>query len=118
MKAVLTVLNKNDYQVFDWGEIRWLTSGALHNAETSTFGRVIIKAGKSNPLHYHSNTEEILHLISGEIDHIVENDIFRLKAGDTLTIPKGARHQAKTLGEEDAVMLVFYPVAERQFSVV
>ena len=54
---------------FDWGEINWIASGSLGNAEQMTFGKVVIKAGRANPVHWHPDCEEILHLLAGRLAH-------------------------------------------------
>ena len=99
---------------FDWGEITWIASGAVGNARQMTFGRVVIKAGRQNAGHRHPDSEEILHLLSGRLAHAVDDEVFAMAAGDSIIIPAGARHHAAAVGDEDAVMLVFYPTAERR----
>ena len=42
----------------DWGSLCWLASQKLGNAQGLTLGRVVIKAGMSNPRHSHSTCEE------------------------------------------------------------
>jgi len=38
----------------DWGGLTWLASQELGNAVGLTLGRVVIKAGMSNPRHSHA----------------------------------------------------------------
>lgn len=99
---------------FDWGQIVWLVSGAQGNSEVMTFGRVTIKVGYANPRHFHPNCDEILHLLSGQIEHSLDEKKFVMNPGDTISIPTGARHNARTLSETDAVMLICFSSAERQ----
>lgn len=101
---------------FDWGEITWMVSGEQGNSAGMTFGRVVIHSGCANPYHAHPNCEEVLYLLSGELVHAVGDQSFMMRAGDTITIPCGARHRAAAVGNEDAVMLVAYNTAFRQVS--
>ncbi|HEX5323097.1 MAG TPA: cupin domain-containing protein [Capsulimonadaceae bacterium] len=99
---------------FDWGIIRWVASEALGNSEHMTVGMVTIKSGEGNPVHRHPNCEEILHLLSGKLDHMLEGKVFAMSPGDTITIPAGAWHNARAVGGEDASMVVCFSSADRQ----
>ncbi len=48
----------------------WLVTDAMGNSHTMTFGRVVIRAGSANPRHRHPYCDEILHLISGRLEHL------------------------------------------------
>ena len=99
---------------FDWGEITWIASAAAGNAVQTTFGRVVIRAGESNPTHWHPGCEEVLHLLAGRLEHEVDDRTYVMAPGDTLVIRPGARHRARSVGSEDAVMLVAYPTPDRR----
>lgn len=105
---------EGDTVSFEWGRINWIASAALGNAREMTFGKVTIKLGCRNAGHRHPNSEEVLHLLSGRLEHAVGDETFAMGPGDSIVIPRGARHQAAAVGEEDAVMLVFYPTGERK----
>ncbi len=98
----------------DWGTINWIASGSLGNAGQMTFGKVVIKAGCSNPMHWHPGCEEILHLLSGRLAHDIGPDTHEMAPGDTIVIGADAEHRARALGDEDAVMLVVYPTPNRE----
>ena len=98
-----------------WGSLCWLASQRIGNAEGLTVGRVVIKAGCSNPRHGHSNCEEVLYLLGGRLEHTVGNDTVVLERGDTLTVPAGVPHNAAALGDEDADMIVAYSSGLRDF---
>ena len=98
-----------------WGSLLWLANQQLDNADGLTLGRVIIKRGHSNPRHRHPNCEEVLYLLSGQLQHTLGDETFDLSAGDTLSIPAGAWHNARSVGEQDADMIVVYDSAQREF---
>ena len=98
-----------------WGSLLWLANQQLDNADGLTLGRVIIKRGQSNPRHCHPNCEEVLYLLSGQLQHTLGDETFDLSAGDTLSIPAGAWHNARSVGEQDADMIVVYDSAQREF---
>jgi len=99
----------------DWGSLTWLANKVLTNCEDLTVGRVIIKRGMSNPRHCHPNCSEVLYLLKGTIRHIIGDEAFVMKAGDTSITPAGVMHIAINLGDEDADMIVVYPSGQRQF---
>ena len=102
----------------EWGSLRWLASKEIGNAEGLTLGRVIIKAGRSNPVHCHGNCEEALYLLTGRLKHFAGEQSVILEGGDTLTVAAGVPHYALNIGDEDADMIVAYSSAEREFTKV
>jgi len=98
-----------------WGNLRWLASAPIGNAEGVTVGHVIIKPGQANPRHHHTTCEEVLYLLRGRLRHSVNDQSVVLEAGDTLTVAAGVAHHAVNVGEEDAEMIVAYSSGVRDF---
>ena len=101
-------------ETFSWGRIEWLASGALSNCDTMTLGRVTILVAHANARHVHPNCDELLHLLSGQLEHFVGETAYPMQPGDTITIPAGAPHFARVVGEKDAVMMVCYSSPRRE----
>lgn len=97
-----------------WGTLTWHVSRALGNSSVMTFGRATIRPGMTNPRHRHPNCDEVLHVISGRIEHWLGDESFILEAGDTISIPAGVWHQARALGDEEAVMAICFSSADRE----
>ena len=104
-----------DKDIRDWGSLTWLASGSLENARGVTVGRVVIKKGMANPPHVHGNSEEVLYLLHGKLEHYVGEAVTSMASGDTITIPAGIRHHAQSVGDEDADMMVVYSSAYREY---
>ena len=111
---MLTKSNEGSVLDFDWGQIVWLVSYAQKNSDVMTFGRVTIKASMANPRHRHPNCDEILHLLSGQLEHSLGDERFPMNPGDTISIPTGVYHNARSIGPEDAVMVICFSSADRQ----
>jgi quercetin dioxygenase-like cupin family protein len=94
--------------------IKWLFSGQSSPGAEQTLGYVVIDPGQKNPLHAHPNCEEVLYLISGELDHSLGDAVYRLKAGDAIRVPAGAKHDARCVSAAPAEMVVCYSVPDRQ----
>ena len=98
-----------------WGTLCWTANKQLAGLSGLTLGRVTLNPGHKNPRHSHPNCDEVLYVISGQLEHSVNDDVMILNAGDTLVIPAGAPHQARALGEEVADTIVAYSAGEREF---
>lgn len=99
---------------FTWGRITW-----LHNGDTGagglTVGEVVINSGQCNPVHAHPNCEEVLYLISGELDHTCGDEgTYHLTPGMSIRIPAGIKHNATCTSDEPARMVVAYDSAYRE----
>ena len=99
-----------------WGSLRWLAGKEIGNAEGLTVGRVIIKAGHCNPRHAHNNCEEVLYLLAGRLEHSIGDETVTLEAGESITLPAGVFHDARSIGGADADMLVVYNAGRRDFT--
>jgi quercetin dioxygenase-like cupin family protein len=98
----------------DWGRLEWMVSAALGNSDTMTVGRCYIRPGEQNPRHYHPNCDEVLHVLQGTILHTVGNDIVPMGPGDTISIPSGALHNARNVGDDEAVFVISFSAPDRQ----
>jgi quercetin dioxygenase-like cupin family protein len=101
-----------------WGSLRWLMNAKLEPGSGLTLGVVDLNAGQSNPLHVHTNSDEVIYVLSGRCEQRVGKETVILKAGDALRVPAGVPHQAKVLGNEPLRSVVVYNTGERQFTVV
>jgi len=98
-----------------WGSLCWLAGSDVGNAKSLTLGQVVIRRGQSNPRHCHPDSEEALYLLRGRLEHTVGDEVVILDPGDTLVIPPGLFHNATSIGDSDAEMIVAYSTAARGF---
>ena len=112
--AAVCALAQGERLDFDWGHITWTVSRSLGNSAEMTFGLVTIKAGRANSRHRQPNCDEILHVLSGKIEHSLGDERFEMNAGDTVSIPTGLWHNARALGSEDAQMVICFSSADRE----
>jgi quercetin dioxygenase-like cupin family protein len=119
MKTTVAHTDQTPKKVTDWGSLAWAVSGEAGNCETMTLGRVSIKAGQANPHHRHGNCDELLYLISGELDHYASDvGTLRMNPGDVIVIPTGVTHNARCVSTDDAEMIVIYSSPKREFEPV
>ncbi len=94
-------------QQFSWGWIRWLMSAQIDPRAEMTVGIVHVEPNQSNPLHVHPNSAEYIHMLSGACEHRVGDRWVAIKTGDTLRIPKGVLHMARTTDQPFRAMILY-----------
>jgi quercetin dioxygenase-like cupin family protein len=71
---------------------------------------VALAPGMSVPRHTHTREDEAYYVLSGELEVIVADEVFVLRAGDTLIAPRDIPHQLRNSGNaENHYLLVFSP---------
>ena len=71
-KGCVVYADEVETMQFDWGKIRLLSEPGLTGAEMMTFGRVELSPGAGHDRHNHPDTEEIIYVVSGEGEQMVE----------------------------------------------
>ncbi|HEX2186714.1 MAG TPA: cupin domain-containing protein [Chloroflexota bacterium] len=112
--GIVATASPANTKTFDWGTISWLFTGESAPGAEQTLGYVIIQPGQKNPLHAHPNCEEVLYLLSGELEHSLDGAVYRLKPGDAIRVPAGAKHDARNVTDQPAAMVVCYSDPARQ----
>src|ERR1051325_7490468 len=88
-------------QVFDWGTIKWLSEPQVTKTERFTMGVVILHHGKGHARHNHPGCEEILYVVSGEGNQMIDIDGEQwapIRAGDLVHIPQDVFHSTVNTG--------------------
>jgi quercetin dioxygenase-like cupin family protein len=67
--------------------------------------RVILPPGEGHDFHTHPELEEMIYVLSGEIEQWVELEMRVLKPGEIAHIPRGVVHATFNASLEDAVIL-------------
>ena len=98
----------------DWGTLQWLCNQKLMPGAKQTVGLATILPGKQNPVHYHPNCEEVLHVISGQGLQSCDGHSIHLKAGMTICIPARVKHNLLNTGTEPLRTLVSFSSGDRQ----
>lgn len=99
---------------FDWGMLKWLSSDKLSPGAAQTLGICHIRPGRSNPVHYHPNCEEVLFLLSGEGRHSFDDEFVQLRTGSTIRIPAGVKHNLTNTGTDTLVCVISFSSGRRE----
>ena len=81
------------YTTKDGSLIRELMHPAVHGNRNLSLAEAIVPVGFTTLLHKHLRSEEIYHVLEGNGIVVVGEKSFKVKAGDTISIPPGTPHQ-------------------------
>src|SRR5262249_16736182 len=75
-----------------------------------------VAPGKGVPRHTHTREDEALFVICGELEVTVGDEVFTLKAGETLIAPRNIPHQLRNSGNvANHYLIVFSPAGFEEF---
>src|SRR5215468_2516191 len=98
-------------QVFHWGTIKWLSEPRVTNTDRFTMGVVLLHPGKGHARHNHPGTEEILYVVSGQGNQMIDvngEEWHPITAGDLVHIPSDIFHATINTGWEPLKMIAVY----------
>ena len=112
-------IHPNDVEtlVFDWGSIKWLSEPKVTDTERFTAGVVVLEPGKGHERHNHPGVEEILYVISGTGEQMVEvsdangearEERREVGAGMLIHIPPDVFHETINTGWEPLKLMAIY----------
>jgi oxalate decarboxylase/phosphoglucose isomerase-like protein (cupin superfamily) len=96
-------------QTFEWGSIKWLVSPETADGAGITFGEVVLLPGKGHDRHNHPESEEVLYVLSGEGEQMVDDgEPFPVGPGDTIYVPTAVFHSTRNTGWAPMRLLALY----------
>ncbi len=100
------VLNKTMARdQFDWGEIAWASRPANTESQQLAILDVTITPGQGHNFHRHPDQEEMIYVLSGEVEQWLEDKKQILTPGDAVFIKKGIVHASFQRSSEPAHLL-------------
>jgi oxalate decarboxylase/phosphoglucose isomerase-like protein (cupin superfamily) len=110
--GVITTTADVDCVQFDWGKIHFLSEPAVTNAERFSFGLVELAEGKGHARHNHPGSEEIIYVVSGEGEQMVDDQpAVKVGPGSSIYIPADVFHSTVNTGKEPMRLIVVYSPA-------
>ena len=96
-------------QSLEWGAIKWYVSPAHTVGAVMACGEVVLLPGKGHERHNHPDSEEILYILSGEGEQMVDDGApFPVRAGDAIYIPRAIFHSTINTGWIPLRLLAIY----------
>ena len=99
--------------IFDWGTLKWLSEPRVTRTERFSAGVVVLEPGKGHTRHNHPGVEEILYVIAGEGEQMVEDargvPLRRTVGPGTLIhVPADVYHETINTGWKPMELLAIY----------
>ncbi len=92
-------------EVLDWGKLRWMSNPPSTGARDLTVIEVNITPGQGHDFHKHPDQEEVIYVISGEIEQWLDREKRLLGPGDSVFIGADVVHASFNVGQEVARLL-------------
>jgi oxalate decarboxylase/phosphoglucose isomerase-like protein (cupin superfamily) len=97
---------------FDWGAVRFLSEPLVTGATTGSFGVVEIAAGGGHARHNHPGSEEIIYILSGEAEQMIDDQPpVKVGPGSCIFIPDSVYHSTFNTGTEPVRAVIVYTPA-------
>ena len=68
-----------------------------------------LKANSYFPVHTHHDMEQMMLILKGELDAILDGKLYRMKPGDTICFPAGHEHGAAMIDVDCEIVDIFSP---------
>jgi oxalate decarboxylase/phosphoglucose isomerase-like protein (cupin superfamily) len=101
---------------FDWGRLALTVAPEVNGAERFSGGVVDLPSGQGHTRHNHRGAEEIIFVISGEGEQMVEDEngnpvTQKVGPGCTIYVPESRFHATKNTGTGPMQLFVVYSPA-------
>ncbi len=87
-------------------------SGSDTDGALAIFEQTSVSPKRGTPLHVHPNQDEIFFVLFGEYYFQVGNDKYKLKAGDSIFLPRKVPHAWTQVSESGKMMVVLQPAGK------
>ena len=89
----------------DWGWLAWCSRPSSTGAKELTVIEVTLAPGGGHAFHKHPQQEEVIYVISGEVEQWLGQERRVLRSGDSVFIPGDVVHASFNTSDTDARML-------------
>ncbi len=95
--------------------MEWLVDGSVVAGAGLSLARMTVQGGAICQQHRHPNCDEAVHLLSGELLLVIEDQPQFLKPGATAFITAGQVHHVENPSVDPAVVMLAYSAGVRVF---
>ncbi|MED4600520.1 cupin domain-containing protein [Paenibacillus validus] len=107
--------------LFDWGRIVMTCTPEVTGSAGFSAGIVEMQPGQGHDRHNHPGAEELIYVISGEGEQMVEDAsgnpiVYTVASGSTIYVPESRYHYTVNTGKEPMKVFVVYspPGSEKE----
>ena len=105
MQGKFVIAKKTEVKVDDFGTSTWLSNPPSTGARQLTVIDVNLDPGKGHNFHKHPDQEEVLLVLTGEVEQWLDREKRILGPGDCAFIPAGVVHASFNAGENRAKII-------------
>jgi len=103
-------------QVFPWGKLQWLSEPRVTGSQIMASGVVTLEPGKGHDRHSHEGMEEVIYVVSGDGEQMVESadgkrETRPVKTGDLIHLTRSQFHSTLNTGKKPMKLFVVYEKA-------
>ena len=88
--------------------LRWMCHPASTGARQLTVVEATLAPGKGHSFHQHPDQEEMVYIVSGQVEQWVGRERRILDPGDAAFMPAGTVHASFNAGDSDARLLAIF----------
>jgi quercetin dioxygenase-like cupin family protein len=107
----MTIIHESDVpEVAQPGRfMRWLVHEDALPARNLSFCTIRVPAGESvRPAHSHPHSEELIYILSGSGEVMVEGEVEPVRAGTAVLFEEGKVHMLRNSGDEEMKVACFF----------
>lgn len=110
MSGKFTLMAETGFATLDWGRVGALCSPSRTGAKQLTILDARLYSGKGHDFHKHANQEEVILVVSGQIEQWIDRERRVLGPGDSVFIPPNTVHASFNIGDAEAnIIAIFGP---------
>jgi quercetin dioxygenase-like cupin family protein len=106
MKGRFITSEEVEREQLEWGELGWISRPTMTGADDVTVIEVTLEPGHGHNFHKHPNQEEVIYVMSGEIEQWLEKEKQILKPGDSIFIDTDIVHASFNQSSDKAILMV------------
>src|SRR5437762_7906189 len=95
------------------GRIEFLETASSTGGDRLQFRHLIRRPGVFAERHVHPNQDETIRVERGSLRIEIEGAVHELAAGQSVTVPRGKRHQPTNIGDGEIQMQIEFRPAKR-----
>ena len=89
----------------DWGSLAWCSRPQTTGAKDLVVIEVTLSPGHGHDFHKHPEQEEVIYVVSGEVEQWLREDKKTLSAGDSVFIPADVVHASFNVSSENTKLI-------------
>ena len=90
------------------GEVSLVLDKGAMGTDAFSQQRMTLQPGAAVPPHQHPGSAEIIYVVSGKTEVILDGTAKTLGPGEAIVLPAGAQHAAKAVGQDALQLVQFY----------